>query len=288
MIWKKLIPLFTALSILGLQACGAGVSKTDLEETIAGGIAQTQTMQSGMEQGVNATLTAMGKGGAQETPSKSTGTLATATLASATPMVTPTSGPVTVTVSADTWCSKGPGTVYEKVFVFKVGQTAVVVGRDQNSQYWVIEKPDNPAVTCWLWGKYAIITGYADSVPVVTPPPSPTPPITTPSLGTVTAVAISVDDTYINGCNWQNGYTVTITTNGPITVECRVKSILNGYDRGVTSSIPMVFNSAGTQSVSGTWEDSLCGDWVLNLWVHIPNDMYAEAAFTVAPLINPK
>src|SRR5512139_3189585 len=116
MIMKKLFPLIAAVSILGLQACGAGVSKSALEETIAAGIAQTQTMESGLEKGVNATLTAMGKAGAQETPSKATATLATVSLTSAPSTATSTSGPVTVTVSTDTWCNKGPGSVYDHVF----------------------------------------------------------------------------------------------------------------------------------------------------------------------------
>jgi len=80
-----------------------------------------------------------------------------------------------VSVSGNTNCRTGPGTVYDLVFVLTVGQTAQVVGRDGEGQYWVIRNPSNPANSCWLWGNYATVTGDWSALPVIPAPPTPTP-----------------------------------------------------------------------------------------------------------------
>ncbi len=272
MIMKKLFPLIAAVSVLGLQACGVGVSESALEKTIAAGIAQTQTMQSGLEKGVNATLTALGKAGAQETPP-----LATANLTSAPSTGTPAQGIVTVSVSVNTWCSKGPGSIYDKVFILYVGQTAEVIGREEYGQYWVIKKPDNPAVTCWLWGKYATVIGDASKLPVITPPPTPT----KLAWGTVTAVTITVAKSVIHGsCTFTNTITVTITTNGPTMVHYILKKYFNGGEQS-TSENDMNFSAAGSQSFQLMPSLHTCGTYGYKVIVTSPNSMTAEGSFQV-------
>jgi hypothetical protein len=274
MIWKKLIPLITALSVLALQACGAGVSKSALEETIAAGIAQTQTMESGLEKGVNATLTALAKGAGPAGPDTPT-----ATLAQALTTQTYTPGNVTVSVSVDTWCSKGPGLIYDKVFILYVGQTAEVIGKDEYGTYWVIKKPDNPAVTCWLWGKYATITGDASKLPVIAPPPTPTAP-----LNVVTAAAITVSKSVIHSgdCHFTQSFTVTITTSGPATVKYDVIQILQGGGQWSIGGFPsMIFNAAGTQGHQGSVPGTQCGTWVYKVVVSSPNSVTGQTSFKV-------
>jgi hypothetical protein len=280
MIWKRIIPLIAAVSILGLAACGGDGAATPSEGVIQTAIAQTDTAQKNMEIALNATLTAMGKGAAQETLSPAMETLATATLTSAPPTVTPTSGPVMVSVSADTWCSKGPALIYDKVFVFKVGQTAKVIGREEFNNYWVIEKPDNPAITCWLWGKYATLTGDPSALPVIAPPPTPT-----PSAGLVTAVSITVAHAKIISnvnitCPFEQPWTVTVTTNGPTTVEYAIM-FYGGVGNYDTSYYEMVFNSAGMQSYGGTYHDNGCSPWKFKIFTTSPNNMEAIAHFEV-------
>jgi hypothetical protein len=96
---------------------------------------------------------------------------------SLTPTITPSITPENplVTVSMDTRCRTGPGTVYDVLGVLLIGQTAEVVGRSHNSDNWIIKLPDTPSVTCWLWAYYSTITGDTSGVPVVQPPPTPTP-----------------------------------------------------------------------------------------------------------------
>ncbi|MEW6093511.1 MAG: hypothetical protein AB1531_06050 [Chloroflexota bacterium] len=99
-----------------------------------------------------------------------------------TPSLTPTTTPSPtseaprVSVSVDTRCRTGPGTLFDILGVLKVGETAEVVGRSHNSDNWIIKLPSNPAITCWLWAYYATLTGDTSALPVVPWPPTPTPP----------------------------------------------------------------------------------------------------------------
>jgi hypothetical protein len=186
------------------------------------------------------------------------------------------SGNVTVSVSTNTWCNKGPGSIYDRVFILYVGQTAKVIGKDQYGSYWVIEKPNNPAVTCWLWGKYATITGDAGSLPVIPAPPTPTP---THPPAMVTAVSVTVDHPVIQSggsCHFLQGWTTTITTNGPTTV--KYYWAFNNY-AGIDRT--MTFASAGTQSSHELNTENGCGNWVIHVVVTSPNSMTDQVSFKV-------
>jgi len=80
-----------------------------------------------------------------------------------------------VSVSVNTYCRSGPGPTYDILGIVNVGQNAQVVGRNASSDTWVIKLPSNPAITCWLWGQYATVVGNTAGLPVITPPPTPTP-----------------------------------------------------------------------------------------------------------------
>jgi hypothetical protein len=82
-----------------------------------------------------------------------------------------------VSVSVETNCRSGPGTVFPALGILRVGQTAEVVGRSIYKDNWIIKLPSNPALTCWLWGKYATVVGDVSGLPAITPPPTPTPAI---------------------------------------------------------------------------------------------------------------
>jgi hypothetical protein len=91
------------------------------------------------------------------------------------PSFTWTLGKVTISVSMDTNCRSGPGTVYDYLGGLMVGETTEVLGRDSSGQFWVVRNPDIPGGICWLWNKYATLTGDTSKLPVATPPPTPTP-----------------------------------------------------------------------------------------------------------------
>jgi hypothetical protein len=91
------------------------------------------------------------------------------------PVFTSTPAIPQVSVSLATNCRVGPGKVYDRVGALQVGQVAEVVGRNQVSNYWYIRNPGQANGFCWLWGEYATVTGDLAALPVLTPPPTPTP-----------------------------------------------------------------------------------------------------------------
>jgi uncharacterized protein YgiM (DUF1202 family) len=97
-----------------------------------------------------------------------------------TPTVTPTDTPSIpiVTVTENTNCRSGPGTVYDLVYIFMVGDEAEIIGRSSVSNYVIIKVPDSSGRTCWLWTQYAVIKGNTNALPESTPPPTPTPAAT--------------------------------------------------------------------------------------------------------------
>ena len=92
----------------------------------------------------------------------------------ATPDFTPTPSFAYVVLSEATNCRIGPGLAYDLVDTFLVGQTIEVIGKHPFDNYWYVHSPNNPNVYCWLWGYYAT-GGNLGNLPVLTPPPSPTP-----------------------------------------------------------------------------------------------------------------
>jgi hypothetical protein len=87
---------------------------------------------------------------------------------------TPGAVGITVSVSVDTNCRVGPGSMYDMVGGLDVGETAEVVGKDAFGQYWIISDAGVPGGTCWIWGQYATVSGDTSGLPVIEPPPTPT------------------------------------------------------------------------------------------------------------------
>jgi hypothetical protein len=78
-------------------------------------------------------------------------------------------------VSVDTNCRVGPGKVYDRVGYLLVGQVSDIYGRNSNGDYWYIRNLNQNTAYCWLWGEYATVAGNIAALPVLTPPPTPTP-----------------------------------------------------------------------------------------------------------------
>jgi len=80
-----------------------------------------------------------------------------------------------IRVSVDTNCRVGPGKVYDRVGYLLVGQASDIYGRNPNGDYWYIRNLNNTTAYCWLWGEYATVSGNIAALPMLTPPPTPTP-----------------------------------------------------------------------------------------------------------------
>jgi uncharacterized protein YgiM (DUF1202 family) len=99
--------------------------------------------------------------------------LPAATVDPALNVAAPATGAVTVTVSQNTNCRTGPSQDFKDIFALGIGQTAEVVGKNTLNNYWIIKIPDGSGKTCWLWGRYATVSGdTAALAEAATPTPS--------------------------------------------------------------------------------------------------------------------
>jgi hypothetical protein len=202
---RRTLLYFIVMIMLVLQACNlpnAGATEEPTEDPMIS-VEQTLTAMAALNPPteVPPTFTALP-------------TLSSTPALTSTPNFTPTPTFAYVTLSEATNCRVGPGTSYEKVDTFLVGQTIEVAGKHPFDNYWYVRSPNNPAVYCWMWGFYA--TGAnLNNVPVLTPPPSPTP-----------APDPSFNASYVDSGKciaWWNR--VTVNNNGPVAFKSIFMSI---------------------------------------------------------------
>ena len=100
----------------------------------------------------------------------------------------------------DTVCLLGPGSVYGIRTYLVRGSSPVPLGRTEGGTWWSVGYEDSGA-SCWLEAESITLTGDADSLPVLTPGPTPTsPPTPTPKLNGVRYFLIDPDTGGPFGC----------------------------------------------------------------------------------------
>jgi len=162
-----MILLLTSLacSVSGLFTPDTNAVNTSVAQTMAAMSTQnTLQTSSSTSLGVIPTSTFT-----PEIPSLTSTQTLTATLG-----FTPTPLVPLISVSVDTNCRSGPGKVYDLEGALLVGEIAETFGRDPTNNYWYIRNPDSDSGSCWVWGKYATLTGPISLLPAYTPPPTPT------------------------------------------------------------------------------------------------------------------
>lgn len=97
----------------------------------------------------------------------------TATIGS-TLTITPTYSVPMLTLREQTNCRSGPGQDYEILFAYVKGVKREIVGYYPQENYWLVKSPESSTGECWVWGKYADVTGSYWAVASVTPPPTAT------------------------------------------------------------------------------------------------------------------
>jgi hypothetical protein len=265
--WERITAFSIMIILLGASACSPQVSGPVLGNAVDTAIAETKDVQTSVANAVASTLAAMVTNTPEFTFTPSLTPTPTFTLTPAFPLIS---------VSVDTNCRTGPGSAYDMVGGLAVGQTAEVIGRDAASQFWLIHNPSNLSVICWLWGKYATVTGDTSGLPIATPPPTPTP------IPAVTNVTIILELTFKNGCESVLQFTVTIKTNAPLMVNYMVKSYYEGVEHR-TTNYAKNFTSAGTQSFIDAYHELNCGTWGYKVFITSPNSMTSEASYKVIP-----
>ena len=175
---KILFILSLALILIVISACGP-VSATETEPPTQDPAVITSVAETA-QAGVFATLTQI----AFHVPSETLTPFATLTPEqTATPLPSITSGKAMISVSNDTLCRMGPGTIYDRVGELGVGQLVEVFGLDPSRDYYLIRNPAHPEGFCWVWGFYATPVNSFAGMPVYTPMHTPTPRYTyTPTI----------------------------------------------------------------------------------------------------------
>ena len=142
-----------------------------------------------------------------------------------------------VSVSVQTNCRSGPGSEYDLLGVLPVGQTAQVFGQDPISGYWIIRLPSNPAIICWLWGRYSTVLGNTAVLQVYTAPPTPTVKYTdTPTFTATPQASFEVIYSSTTVCSGAYLVKFRITNTGNKTWESN-RIILTDQATGETQTI---------------------------------------------------
>ncbi|MCJ7513518.1 MAG: hypothetical protein MUO23_11185 [Anaerolineales bacterium] len=145
--------------------------------------------------------------------------------AAETPTPTATNAPTIpqAVVSENTNCRTGPGTVYDLVYSALAGSQLTIVAGSTVPEYVIGEIPNKPGQTCWLWTKYATISGDTSVLPKQTPPPTPTP-----------SVNFTLEYNGINSCvGWGIGFKLVNT--GGLTLKS-AKATVEDTDTSTTIS----------------------------------------------------
>lgn len=202
------------------------------------------------------------------------------------PLLPPATGDVTVTVSVATNCRTGPGQNFASVYGMPVGQVAKVVAKNSYSGYWIIEIPGQNGQTCWLWGKYATISGDTASLKdVVTPTSAVTQKPTatkTPSASATATSTTAAGAPAVAGCTdpAASNYNSAATVNDGSCIYTAQKTILGCTDPAATNYNPnansddgscvyqsppnlVILNSSVicTDQLDGTYQFQIVIDW---------------------------
>lgn len=89
------------------------------------------------------------------------------------PSPTPTDTPPSLTANLGANCRQGPGLTYPVLNNLAQGQSAEILGQDEDSTWWYIAHPDGQT-ECWLYGEIVSLSGDPYYLPVVDVPPPPT------------------------------------------------------------------------------------------------------------------
>lgn len=201
-------------------------------------------------------------------------------------------GPWMGRAERDLNCRAGDGTIFTETGFWGEGEEDEIVGRNEAGS-WLLTARALGGGNCWVSAPYIELLGgiLLEDIVVVASPPTPTPTPTPVATSTptpvpsapfaVTNVTVSVDQTQFTGkCPVRFTFTGQITTNGAGTVDFQWER----SDGATIAPQTLSFGSAGTQTVTATWDIS--SGVHTNLWMRIqilsPNSMTSnQATFSV-------
>lgn len=170
-------------------------------------------------------------------------------------------------------CRFGPGVAWLAISALNLGQSAQIVGKNNDSSWWYIQDPLSPGRNCWVASSVTNASGNLANVSIVQ----------TPSAS-VTNVTISLDPKTINlGLLCLLPMPVvkiagTIETNGPTTVKWRFET----QQGGAMPEKETIFDAFGKKDVSAEYTPLLpAGEYWVRLVVISPNSLFAEAKYKI-------
>jgi hypothetical protein len=83
--------------------------------------------------------------------------------------------PIMLTADIETRCREGDNPAFKTISFIRAGQQAEVLGKNPAVSWWLIRDPQGTFGNCWVWGETTRLLGDANQVPVIQPPPLPTP-----------------------------------------------------------------------------------------------------------------
>lgn len=69
----------------------------------------------------------------------------------------------------------GPSTEYDQIGVLVAGQVAAALGRSPGGEWIQISYPGAPAGVAWVYTAYVVLENVEGQLPIIEPPPTPTP-----------------------------------------------------------------------------------------------------------------
>lgn len=167
---------------------------------------------------------------------------------------------VTLSATTNTNCRTGPAGYYKYQSALMVGQTVRVLGRTPTNSWWLIEDPEEPTKSCWVWNDTTVVSGDPQLVQTIIFVSTPEPEYTISGY-------LSTDD-YSGSCP------VTITAYG------KIKANTGSYDDlsyGWTTSFGVdlgggttEFHKAGSQTFSSSFTISSDTDGYVRFKLYEP------------------
>lgn len=245
--------LLVFILLLSITSCNLPMgnrANVDVDATIAAGIMRSQTALA---------LPLTDTGQATITNTVQPGDTATLTLEptitlTPTITITPTPEGVFLTISQDTYCRKGaPISVFPALTTIKAGQQVEVIGQNPTHDSYYVRNPDQTNSYCWVWGKYATLTGNQESLPVYTLQPTATSTSTpTPTPAFTVSYAGRSD-----GCGGFCALNFTITNTGSTTWESYRVDFIDTNTSVSNTGSRNAFYGYGASCAQGPSQDDL-------------------------------
>lgn len=216
---KNILRLLIGVMIIVLSGCNLPTAQTagtpDLDATVAARVdieKAAQTMVAKTMGANSAVATQTNTTQAQPEFTTTPSLTSTITMPPTIALISTPEG-VFLTVSSDTYCRfGGPYSAFKILDTVRVGQKVEVLARNPENDSYFVKSPNNPSVTCWLYGKYATLAGNTTGLAVSTMHPTPTPTATpTPSP------AFTVSYSGIENCGALYAFKLFIKNTGSLT-----------------------------------------------------------------------